>query len=133
MLISFWTMNFQISNLWEVNVQQSIFKGRETNLNLISRIVNKYIYIILLSSKNHTNVIRYVIFLRKFWIMQNILSRNIIKHMLIPSTRNFSYVNLIAPAKPTIPPLFEWDIFIITDRCLTAHITFSNLTQLRFY
>ena len=131
MLISFWTMNFQISNLWEVNVQQSIFKGRETNLNLISRIVNKYIYIILLSSKNHTNVI--CNFLRKFWIMQNILSRNIIKHMLIPSTRNFSYVNLIAPAKPTIPPLFEWDIFIITDRCLTAHITFSNLTQLRFY
>ena len=132
MLISFWTMNFQISNLWEVNVQQSIFKGRETNLNLFSRIANKKIYIIfLLSSKCYYDTICNV--LRKFWIMQNILSRNIIKHMLIPSTRNFSYVNLIAPAKPTIPPLFEWDIFIITDRCLTAHITFSNLTQLRFY
>lgn len=131
MLISFWTMNFQISNLWEVNVQQSIFKGRETNLNLFSRIANKKIYIIfLLSSKYYDTICN---FLRKFWIMQNILSRNIIKHMLIPSTRNFSYVNLIAPAKPTIPPLFEWDIFIITDRCLTAHITFSNLTQLRFY
>ena len=131
MLISFWTMNFQISNLWEVNVQQSIFKGRETNLNLFSRIANKKIYIMfLLSSKYYDTICNFV---RKFWIMQNILSRNIIKHMLIPSTRNFSYVNLIAPAKPTIPPLFEWDIFIITDRCLTAHITFSNLTQLRFY
>ena len=132
MLISFWTMNFQISNLWEVNVQQSIFKGRETNLNLFSRIANKKIYIMfLLSSKYYYDTI--CNFVRKFWIMQNVLSRNIIKHMLIPSTRNFSYVNLIAPAKPTIPPLFEWDIFIITDRCLTAHITFSNLTQLRFY
>ena len=131
MLISFWTMNFQISNLWEVNVQQSIFKGRETNVNLFSRIANKKIYIIfLLSSKYYDTIWN---FLRKFWIMQKILSRNTIKHMLIPSTRNFSYVNLIAPAKPTIPPLFEWDIFIITDRCLTAHITFSNLTQLRFY
>lgn len=130
MLISFWTMNFQISNLWEVNVQQSIFKGRETNLNLFSRIANKKIYIIFLLSSKYDTICN---FLRKFWIMQNILSRNIIKHMLIPSTRNFSYVNLIAPAKPTIPPLFEWDIFIITDRCLTAHITFSNLTQLRFY
>ena len=132
MLISFWTMNFQISNLWEVNVQQSIFKGRETNLNLFSRIVNKYLYIIFVKfQKSYYDTV--CNFLRKFWIMQNILSRNIIKHMLIPSTRNFSYVNLIAPAKPTIPPLFEWDIFIITDRCLTAHITFSNLTQLRFY
>ena len=130
MLISFWTMNFQISNLWEVNVQQSIFKGRETNVNLFSRIANKKIYIIFLLSSKYDTICN---FLRKFWIMQNILSRNIIKHMLIPSTRNFSYVNLIAPAKPTIPPLFEWDIFIITDRCLTAHITFSNLTQLRFY
>ena len=130
MLISFWTMNFQISNLWEVNVQQSIFKGRETNLNLFSRIANKKIYIIFLLSSKYNTICN---FLRKFWIMQNILSRNTIKHMLIPSTRNFSYVNLIAPAKPTIPPLFEWDIFIITDRCLTAHITFSNLTQLRFY